>query len=111
MHFLARILGKLLVNAALLYGASLYFPGFTITGGVIAFLVAALVITLLNIFVRPIFRFITAPLVWLTLGLFLIVINIAVLWIADILLPMITFSDYYSLVVLSIIVGFANSIL
>ncbi|MBI2056417.1 MAG: phage holin family protein [Candidatus Sungbacteria bacterium] len=111
MHFLARIFGKLLVNAVLLYGASTYFSGLTITGGAISFLIAALVITLLNIFVKPVFRFITAPLVWLTLGLFLIVINVVILWIADILLPSIEFADYYSLVILSIIIGIANSLL
>ncbi len=111
MHLISRTLGKFLVNAVILYVADYYFYSFTITGGIRSVISAALVITLLNIFVKPILRFVSTPLVWLTLGLFLIVINAVVLWVADILLPSIQFADFTSFIVLSIIIGFANSII
>ena len=111
MHIIGTLIAKFLINAALLYGGNIYFSGFTLTGGIQSLGIAALVITGLTVFIKPIIRFITAPLVWITFGLFLVIINILVLWIADFFLPSIMFSDYFSLVALSLIIGFVNSVL
>lgn len=43
-------------------------------------LLAAVVLGLLNILLRPLLAFVFAPLTWITLGLFSIVINGLVLW-------------------------------
>ena len=47
----------------------------------------AAVLALLNTFVRPILAFLSAPITCLTLGLFVIVINMAMFWLADWLVP------------------------
>ena len=79
-----------------------------LAGGVSALAIGAIVLTLLNIFIKPVIRIITAPLRWLTLGLFNIIINIAILWLADQILPSITIHDYITLFLTSLIVSFAN---
>lgn len=111
MGFIGIAIAKFVVNAVILYAGDRFFTAFTVTGGIKALLIAAFTITLLNIFLKPILRLISLPLIWLSLGLFLIVINIAMLWIADLLLSSITFGDFSSMIVLSIIIGFVNSIL
>lgn len=42
----------------------------------------ALILGLLNALVRPILKFLTCPLIFLTLGLFILVINAVVFWLA-----------------------------
>ncbi|MEK7623897.1 MAG: phage holin family protein [Patescibacteria group bacterium] len=63
-----------LVNALVILGISYYIPGITVAGFYSA-LIAALVLGLLNVFIRPIVIFFTLPVNILTLGLFTFVIN------------------------------------
>lgn len=82
---------RLLVNAAALGVATWLLAGITLTAPttdrkVVAMLVVALLFGILNALVKPIFALVTAPIVLLTLGLFLIVINAVMLlftsWLA-----------------------------
>ena len=50
-------------------------------------LLVGCVLGLVNFFIKPILKFITLPLRMLTFGLFTLVINIAIVWIVDILFP------------------------
>jgi len=50
-------------------------------------LMAALVLGLVNAFVRPLMVFLTLPITILTLGLFLLVINALMLWLAASIVP------------------------
>jgi putative membrane protein len=47
---------------------------------VVAFLVMALVFTVVNAFLRPILKLLTCPMILLTLGLFTLVINTFLFW-------------------------------
>ena len=75
-----RLILRLLANAAALAVATFLLPGIvlnapTTEGRVTTLLVVALVFGVLNAVVKPIFTLVTVPLVLLTLGLFLVVIN------------------------------------
>ena len=87
-----RFLLRLLANAAALAVATFLLSGITLTAAsmgrkVLALLIVALIFGVLNAIVKPIFTFVTIPLLLLTLGLFLIVINACMLlltsWLAD----------------------------
>ena len=87
-----RLLLRLIANAAALAVATFLLSGITLTAPttgrkVFALLVVALIFGVLNAIVKPIFALVTAPLLLLTLGLFLIVINACMLlltsWIAE----------------------------
>jgi putative membrane protein len=82
---------RLLANAAALAIATWILSGITLTAPttarkVFVLLVVALIFGVLNAIIRPIFALFTAPLILLTLGLFLIVINACMLlltsWLA-----------------------------
>ena len=86
-----RLILRLLANAAALAVATFLLSGITLTAPttgrkVFALLVVALIFGILNAIVKPIFALVTAPLLLLTLGLFLIVINACMLlltsWVA-----------------------------
>jgi putative membrane protein len=51
----------------------------------VAALVAAVVIGLVNAFIRPILRFLAFPITLLTFGLFTFVINAVALWLASVI--------------------------
>lgn len=64
-----------LINAAGLFAAVWIVPGIDYLGEWTGILWLALIIGLLNALVRPLLKFLTCPLIILTLGLFTIVIN------------------------------------
>ncbi len=86
-----RLILRLLANAGALAAATFLLSGITLTadsteGKVLALLVVAAVFGIVNAIVKPIFTLVTAVIVLLTLGLFLIVINACMLlltsWLA-----------------------------
>lgn len=68
-----------MINAAALYVAVLVVPGIELRGDWTGILWLALISGLLNALVRPLLKFLTCPLIILTLGLFTIVINTGML--------------------------------
>ncbi|HOG48801.1 MAG TPA: phage holin family protein [Anaerolineae bacterium] len=78
-----RLLLRLLINAVALYLAVVLVPGIHSEGSWVTFLAMALVFGLVNALVRPILTFLTGLLIILTLGLFSLVINALMLWLAS----------------------------
>ncbi len=79
MRFLARIIA----NALGLLLASIVIPGFVFTGSFKTLLFAGLLLALANAIVRPILKLLSLPLIIITFGLFIVIINMAVLKIVD----------------------------
>lgn len=69
------LLVRWLINTLAIYVAVQVVPGVQYTGGPVGFLMVALIFGLVNATVRPLLSVLTCPLVLLTLGLFLFVIN------------------------------------
>lgn len=65
---------KILINALAVLGAAYLLPGVHVKSFTTA-LIVAIVLGLLNFFVKPILTILTFPITILTLGLFLLVIN------------------------------------
>lgn len=76
MAFLFSFLG----TAASLWVAVWLVDGFEFSGPWWQFLIVAAIMGLANAIVKPILRLFSLPLILLTLGLFLIVVNALVLW-------------------------------
>jgi putative membrane protein len=77
---------RLLITALGLWLADALLDGVQISG-TMTLLVAALLLGFVNAFVRPLFLVLTLPITLLTLGLFLLVINAAMLGLVAALLP------------------------
>jgi putative membrane protein len=78
-----RFVLRLLITAAALWVAVKLVPGITYQGDWVPFLVVALVFGLLNAVIRPVLKLLTLPIIFLTLGLFALVINGLMLWLAS----------------------------
>ena len=70
-----RLLIRLIINALALWIAIEIIPGLTFEGDNVSLFAIALLFGLVNALVRPIIILLTCPLVVLTLGLFILVIN------------------------------------
>ena len=77
-----RFILRLLATAAALWVAVLLLEGISYTGGWVGMLIVALVFGLVNAVIRPILKVLTCPLVVLTLGLFVFILNALMLWLA-----------------------------
>ena len=74
------------IAAALAVAAASYFvPGIRVTGGLQTYFVVALILGIANAVARPIVKGLACGLIVLTLGLFLLVINAAMLWLTSLL--------------------------
>jgi len=78
-----KFIVRLLVNAAALWVATRIVPGVTYTGDTLPFLGVALVFGIVNAFVGPAAKLLALPLIVLTLGLFLLVVNGLLLWLTS----------------------------
>ncbi|MGF1533433.1 MAG: phage holin family protein [Bernardetiaceae bacterium] len=66
---------KFLVSAVAIILAANIIPGVTVAGGFLTALWVALVLSVVNMFVKPLFILITVPITIFTLGIFLLFIN------------------------------------
>ena len=111
MWFLLKFLIRIALNALALFAASRFLDGFIFPSGIEYLFLGGFVLALLNTFLRPILKFLSFPFIILTFGLFNIVINIVILYIADILLPELIIQNLLTLLLASLIAGIANSII
>jgi putative membrane protein len=88
-----RYLISFLINAGVLFAMPYIIPAFKVAN-IQSALIAAVVIGLLNTIVRPILGLLTLPITILTLGLFLLVLNGFMFWIADKLIDGITIQNF-----------------
>ena len=78
-----RFLIRLVITAVALWAAVALVDGITFTGSWVSLLLVALVFGVVNAIVRPLLKLLTCPLVILTLGLFIFVINALMLWLTS----------------------------
>lgn len=81
-----RLLVRWLISAVSIMIVAYLVPGFVVHG-VIAALIAAVIIGLVNATLGSVVKILTLPLTFLTLGLFLIVVNAIMLKVAAALTP------------------------
>ncbi|HKV07951.1 MAG TPA: phage holin family protein [Thermoanaerobaculia bacterium] len=77
-----RALLQIVLNGVAVFLAAYFVPGIVYTGDLLSLLLAGLVIGLINLIVKPIVSFFAFPVIVLTLGLFYLVINGLMLWLA-----------------------------
>lgn len=82
-----RALLQIALNGVAVLIAAYLVPGIVYTGSLPALLLVGLVVGLINLIVKPIVTFFSFPMIVLTLGLFYLVINGLVLYLAAWLLP------------------------
>jgi len=106
MNFLVR----LLLSAVAVIVTAYLLPGIQVDNFLSAFILAA-VLAVLNITLRPLMIIITIPLTFLTLGLFLLVINALVILAAEAFTPGFYVDGFWWALLFSLILSILNSLL
>ena len=106
---MAGIILRTLISMLGLYLASALIPGVQIVG-LGNFILAALLLGLVNGFVRPIAFLLTLPLTIVTLGLFLLVLNAAMLGLVAAMLDGFSIAGFGSALLGALIVSITSTI-
>lgn len=77
-----------------LWLTSLVIPSFSIAGGFIGYLIAGIVLSLLNLIIKPLLKILFIPITILTLGLLSWVVNVVVLYLFTYLVPSVTLTPW-----------------
>jgi putative membrane protein len=104
-----RLVTALVVNAAALWVANALFDGVRIHGWA-AYIVGAAVLGVANAILKPILAVLTLPLIIVTLGLFLLVINIGMVALAAWIAPNFTVHGFWTYVGTVAIVWLVNGL-
>lgn len=99
-----------IVSALSLWLVSAIVPGMTLEGtGTV--LLASLLLGLVNAVIRPVVVLLTLPFTIVTLGLFLLVVNAAMLGLVAYLLPGFTLSGFFPALLGAVLVSVVGSLL
>lgn len=104
MRFIVRILG----NALAIYLAAYFVQNFYFPRDWKLLLIAGLVLAVFNAFLKPVLKLISTPLIILTLGLFSLIINMALLWLLTQFLPELKIIGWWAYFWATIIISLIN---
>jgi putative membrane protein len=105
--FLARIAIAIGINALALWVANAIWDSVSLHG-FWAYFIGALVLGIANAVLKPILAILTLPLIILTLGLFYLLINIAMVALAEWIAPNFSIDGFWTYVGVVIIVWLVN---
>ena len=105
-----NVLGKLILSAVSVVILAELLPGVTLERPVWDALLVAVVIAILNVLVKPLLILFTLPITILTLGLFLLFINAAIILLADKLISGFAVSSIWTALLFSICLSILQSV-
>ncbi len=105
-----NILITLILNALALLATAYIVPGFKVESFTTAIL-AAIVLGVVNTFIKPILSLITAPLTIITLGLFSFVVNAVVLILVSAVVKGVTIDGWVPAILGAIVLSVVSTIL
>jgi len=112
---MGKLIVRILTNALAIFLAAKLVDGITLVNenDLSVLLFAGLILGMINFFVKPVLKLVSAPLILFTLGLFTIVINIISLFLLDCLVDELSISGwiaaFWGVVVISAVNIFINS--
>jgi putative membrane protein len=100
-----KFITKAILTSVAVLVADFFLDGIKIEDTLTAMIVAV-ILGLLNTFIKPVLVMLTIPFTVFTLGLFLLVINIIIIYLAAEIVPSFTVASWWSALLFSFIVSF-----
>ena len=104
------LIGYLLINTISIFAVSYILPGISVDSLGTA-LIVAIVLALLNVTLKPILIILTIPLTIVTFGLFLLVVNVLVLFAGEALIDGFHIAGFWWALLFSLLVSIVNGVL
>jgi putative membrane protein len=106
-----KLILKLLINAAALWVAGEVIGGIDLEGDFWTILLVALIFGVVNTFIKPILKVLSFPVIILSLGLFLLVINAAMLALTAQVSSALSIADFWSAILGAIVITIVSAVL
>ena len=118
MHWIARIALVVAGNAGALWLANQFVPGFVLSKSGLDLVLIAFVLALLNFFLKPALTLILGPIIVVTLGLGVLVVNAIIIYLlpiianhVDFLRGSITIETFLALLLTTLLVSAMNFVI
>ncbi len=105
---ITRFILHIIANALAILAAEWLVPGVTFQYEFLSLIKIALMLALVNAFLKPVIKLIAGPLILLTLGLFTLIINLFLIWLVVYFAPELSISGLNAYFWTMIIVGVFN---
>ncbi|KAA6440422.1 phage holin family protein [Dyadobacter flavalbus] len=105
-----KLLIRLIISTLAIIVAANVVPGVAVAGTMTAVIVA-IVLGILNTFLKPVLQILALPITILTLGLFYIVVNVFIIYLASYLVDGFSISGFLSALFFGLVVSIVSGIL
>jgi putative membrane protein len=105
-----KLLIRLIISTLAILVAANVVPGVTVAGTTTA-IIAAIVLGILNTFLKPVLQILALPITILTLGLFYIVVNVFIIYLASYLVDGFSISGFIPALFFGLVVSVVSGIL
>lgn len=105
-----QLIIALVLNAVALLATAYIVPGFKVDNFTTA-LLAAIVLGVVNTFIKPVLSFISTPLTIVTLGLFAFVVNAVVLFIVSAVVPGLVIAGWIPAILGAVVLSVVSTVL
>ncbi len=102
-----KILLKIILVTAAIFLLPWFIPGIHVSGVYFA-LIAAVVLGLVNVLIKPLLKLVTLPINILTLGLFGVVINVLLFWLVATFVPGFSIDTFMAALLGSLVIATVN---
>ena len=110
MKFLSRFLFSLFSNLLAFIVAKTYIAGFIVTGDLKQLLIVVAIFTVINTLIRPVLKLILGPIIILTFGLGILIVNALMLYLLDYFSKNVTIQGIEPLAYATLIISAVNLI-
>lgn len=106
-----KIIIRLVIYAIALWVAAFIIPGIELANDWVSVAIVTVIFGIINAIVKPIIKLLSLPFILLTFGLFILVINAAMLGLTAYLTDALTVSGFWAAVFGGIVIGIISAIL
>ncbi len=111
MRLLFKFIFQIIANAIAIAIAAYFIPQITFIGDLRDYLIVGGILAVANLLIRPILKIVSAPLIFITAGLFMIVINGIILFGVDWFIEELTITGIWGYVWGILIISILNGII
>jgi putative membrane protein len=105
-----KLLIRLIISTLAILVAANVVPGVVVAGTTTA-IIAAIVLGILNTFLKPVLQILALPITILTLGLFYIIVNVFIIYLASYLVDGFSISGFIPALLFGLVVSVVSGIL
>jgi len=103
-----RLLARIIINGIALYSSAYFIQGIYYENGLFNLILAAIFFGLINAIIKPILTLLSLPFIFLTLGIFYLVINTFIVYFSFKIIPGFNIDSLFSAFLAAVLISILN---